>query len=546
MSKKYVVTDEYTIPRAVKERIQLHPNQLAFVDTINQITYGEVGQQMDKIATGLLNLGIQPGEKVALVLPNGITYPVSMYGIIQMGGVSVGINPTLKPKEFKHTFSDSEAAAVIVSDTFHAVDPLSIIREMRRELPQLRHVIVVGESGENEINYQQLLDKAVIKEEYHQADPNELAILVYTSGTTGLPKGSMHSHLTALRPAVRGSILPSNIKEIMHLARNFGFGYLLRLIKVLSNPIKVYGSTPPYTAAGMIGNIGLNLGGYVLYQMDRYIPAEVLKLVHEERINALSFPPAVGALLLKNPDLKKYDLSSLVLISLGAAPVPPSLVDEFLDKIGVPVAIGYGASELLDTPSATVPYRDSKKALRETVGKLNSDYEAKIVNEDRENQPIGEVGELAVRGKVKMLGYYKAEELTRDTFDEEGWYYTGDLATIDKEGYIRIVGRAKDLIIRGGQNIYPAEIEDVLITHPKVKQSSIVGIPDAVGGEKVLAFIIPEGDTEPTVLEIMEFCRENMAPYKVPGNVYFVDDFPLNATGKVLKRVLREEALKKD
>jgi acyl-CoA synthetase (AMP-forming)/AMP-acid ligase II len=461
-----------------------------------------------------------------------------------MGGVSVGLNPTLKPTEFKHIFRDSEASAVIVSDNFHGVDPISIIREMRTDLPHLRQVIVIGDVRENEISYQNLVDSAMVRDDYHKADPNDLAILVYTSGTTGLPKGSMHSHLTALRPAIRGSVLPTTLKELLHLIKHFGFGIFFRMIKVLLNPIKVYGSTPPYTAAGMIGGIGLFLGGYISYQLDRYIPAEVLKLVDEEKINIISFPPAVGALLLKNPDLPKYDLSSLIAITLGAAPVPPSLVDEFLDKIGVPVAIGYGASELLDTPSATIPWRDSKKALRETVGLFNSDYEGKVVNEDRETLPHGEVGELAVRGKVKMLGYYKAETLTRDTFDEDGWYFTGDLATIDEDGYIRIVGRVKDLIIRGGQNIYPAEIEDVINTHPKVKQSSVVGIPDAVAGEKVLAFIIPEDDSEPTVLEIMEFCRENIASYKVPGFVYFVDEFPLNATGKVLKRVLREEAIK--
>jgi len=544
LAKKYVVTEEYTIPRAIKERIQLHPDQLALVDSKDRITFGEIGEQMERLASGLLDLGIQPGEKVALVLPNENIYAVAMYGIIQMGGISVGLNPTLKLNEFKHIFRDSEAAAVIVSDNIHGVDPLSIIREMRGELSQLRHVIVIGDAGENEISYQHLVDHAEVKDEYHQADPNDLAILVYTSGTTGLPKGSMHSHHTALRPIIRGSILPSTFKELMLLLRNYGFGYFLRMIKVLLKPVRVYGSPPPYTAAGMIGVIGMNLGGYILYQLDRYVPAEVLKLVHEERINVISFPPAVGALLLKNPDLKKYDLSSLIAVSLGAAPVPPSLVDEFLDKIGVPVGIGYGTSELLDIPTSTLPWRDSKKNLRETVGLFNSDYEGKVVNEDRETIPFGEVGELAVRGKVKMLGYYKAEELTRETFDEGGWYYTGDLATIDKEGYLRIVGRVKDLIIRGGQNIYPTEIEDVLNTHPKVKQSSIVGIPDAIAGEKVLAYIIPEDDNPPTVLEIMEFCRENMAPYKVPGSIFFVEEYPLNATGKVLKRVLREEALK--
>jgi len=545
MTEELVITEEYTISRAFKERCQMIPDELALADARGKLTYREFEKQAARVASGLVNLGVKPGEKVALVLPSDNYYPVAMYGAIQMGAVSVGINPTLRPNEFSHIFSDSEAVVVIVSDRFHGVDPLNIIREMRSKLPLLRHVIVVGEAGENEINYNDWVNSAEVMEGYHQANPNDLAVLVYTSGTTGLPKGSMHSHLTALSYARRGTAPPPSLKELLFMLRHYGFGYFWKVYKLKGEHVKVYGSTPPYTAAGMIGLINLNLIGYAFYQTDRYVPEDVLKLVEKEKIHIIGCPPAVGALLLKNPNLDSYDLSSLIYILLGAAPVPPSLVDEFLDKIGVPVVISYGASEIFDLAASTSPRTDSRKQLSETVGRLNPDYEAMVVDENRETLPLGEVGELVLRPRVKMMGYYKAEDLTKKTFDEDGWYYSGDLATIDKDGYLRIVGRVKDLIIRGGQNIYPAEIEDVLITHPKVKQASVVGIPDAVAGEKVLAFIIPEGDTEPPVLKILEYCRENMAPYKVQGNVYFVEEFPLNATGKVLKRELREEALKK-
>jgi fatty-acyl-CoA synthase len=544
MAKELVITEEYTIPRAFKERCQLIPEVLALADARGKLTYRQFEEKAGRIASGLVNLGIQPGEKIALVLPSDNHYPVAMYGIIQMGAISVGINPTLRPNEFRHIFTDSEAVAVIVAETFYGVDPLSIIREMRNELPHLRHVIVVGNAQENEINYQEWLDSSESMEDYYQADPDDLAVLVYTSGTTGLPKGSMHSHKTTLRLTSRGVPDPT-LKELLFVLRNYGLAYVWKVYKLKGKSYRIYGSTPPYTAAGMVALLSLNMGGYSFFQTDRYVPEEVLKLVEKERIHVIGCPPAVGALLLKNPNLDSYDLSSLVYILLGAAPVPPSLVDEFFDKIGVPIVIGYGASEIFDLATSTSPLTDSKEQMRETVGKLNPDYEAKVVNENREPLPLGEVGELVLRGKVKMMGYYKAEGLTRQTFDEDGWYYTGDLATIDKNGYVRIVGRVKDLIIRGGQNIYPAEIEDILITHPKVKQASVVGIPDAIAGEKVLAFIIPESGSQPTILEILQFCRENMAPYKVPGNVYFVNEFPLNATGKVLKRVLREEAIKK-
>jgi len=544
MADDLVITEEYTIPRAFKESVHQRPDQLAQVDGNGRMTYGEMGECVDRLASSLQDLGVKPGEKVALVLPSGNYYPVAMYGVIQMGGVSVGINPTLLQNEFEHIFSDSEAVAVIVSDSIPGVDPISIIREMRPDLPLLRHVIVIGDAVESEINYDHLLEKAKIKDAYYQADPDDLAVLVYTSGTTGLPKGSMHSHSTLLYLVRGGAAPPPSLKELVNVVRRYGFSYFFRVLRSVGKPAKLYGSTPPYTAAGMIGVIALYMRGSIFYQMEKFVPSEVLKLVEKEKITVIGFPPALGALLLKNPDLSKYDLSSLIYVLMGAAPVPPSLVDEMIEKLGVPVAIGYGASELFGGPTVQKPFLDSKKALRETVGKVKDDYEAKVVDEDRNTLPTGDVGELVVRGGVRMLGYYKADELTKSIFDEDGWYYTGDLATIDKGGYVRIVGRVKDMIIRGGQNIYPAELEAILATHPKVRQAAVFGIPDALAGEKVLAHIIPNGNPTLSVIEILNFCREQMAAYKVPSNIRFVQELPLNSTGKVLKRVLRERELK--
>ena len=544
MTEDLIVTDEYTIPRALKERIQLNPDQLALVDADSRLTFREFGEQVDKLASALMDLDIKPGEKVALVLPGINIYPVCMYAIIQMGGISVGINPTLRPNEFRHIFTDSEAVAVIIADTFFRVDPLAIIREMRDELTMLRQVIVVGKAGKGELNYRDLIERTRVRDEYYQADPDELAILVYTSGTTGLPKGSMHSHRTALRMAYRGALPLPTFKELAFTLWNYGFGYLVRLIKASRGPLKAFGATPPYTAAGAIALLLLNLWGYIFYQMDRLIPSEILKMIQEEGIHILGCPPATGAMILNHPDIDKYDLSSLIFVLMGAAPVPPSLVDRFFEKLAVPVQISYGASEILDLACSTNARTDTKKQLRETVGKLNKDYEARVVDNNRNPLPVGEIGELALRGKVKMMGYYKADDLTATVFDDNGWYYTGDLATIDKKGYVRIVGRVKDLIIRAGQNIYPAELEAKMLEHPKIDQVAVVGVPDAIAGEKVLAFIIPRKDVEITMLEVRDFCQGHMAAYKIPAEFYFVEDFPKNASGKVLKRELREEVLK--
>jgi acyl-coenzyme A synthetase/AMP-(fatty) acid ligase len=267
-------------------------------------------------------------------------------------------------------------------------------------------------------------------------------------------------------------------------------------------------------------------------------------MIEKEKVTFLQLTPATAMLLMRNPDLEKYDLSSLIYLSLGTSPVPPSLVDEIQERIGVPVMIGYGATEIVGAPLVTQPFNDPPYAIRETVGKAGIGYDTKVVDEDRQEVATGEIGELAVKGGVKMLGYYKDDALTDSAFDDEGWYYTGDLATKDKDGYIRIAGRKKDMIIRGGQNIYPAELESVLTTHPKVQQAAVIGVPDAIAGERVLAYIIPETGSKLTPVEVLNFCREKMAPYKVPADVRFAEEFPLNSTGKVLKRVLREEAIK--
>jgi fatty-acyl-CoA synthase/long-chain acyl-CoA synthetase len=543
MAKEIVINEKSTIPQVLKEHINLHPDQLAQIDGEDRMTYREFGEKVDKLASGLLNLGIKPGQKIALVLPSSNDFPIAMYGVIQMGGISVGINPILKPNEFKHIFSDSEAAAVIVGDKFHSVDPVGIIREMQPDLLNLRHVIVAGDAGESEINLYELIEKAKVRDAYHQSSPDELTALIYTSGTTGLPKGSMHSHTTMLYPIRNTTLKPPGLKQIISIIKRYGFGYAWRAIKARGKPLKIYYSMPPYSGAGTMGVIGMFLGGYVMVHMDRFTPTDILKLVEKERISGIGMPPALGLMLVRNPNIDKYDLSSLLYVGLVAAPVPSSLIDEFMERVGCPVLNGFGATELFGGPASLDPFTDSMKSLRETVGKLRPDYEAKIVDENRQPLPTGEVGELAVRGGVRMLGYYKADELTQKTFDDDGWYYTGDQASMDEAGYIRIVGRIKDMIIRGGQNIYPAELENVLITHPGIRMASVVGVPDPIAGEKVLAYVITESTNELKPVDVLNFCRENMAAYKVPSNVYFVDSFPLNATGKVLKRVLREKAV---
>jgi acyl-coenzyme A synthetase/AMP-(fatty) acid ligase len=346
-----------------------------------------------------------------------------------------------------------------------------------------------------------------------------------------------------LFPHTLDSVIPPIYEQIFLVIKRYGVRYAWRVLKALKMPIINYSSLPPYTGGGTMGVIGSFIGGSVKVHKDRFSPIKLLELIEKEKVTGLSLPPALGMMLIRYPNFGKYDLSSLMYVALVAAPVPPSLIDEFKARLGCPVLNTFGATEMFGGPTILSPFTDPNAILRESIGKVRHGYETRVVDEDRKPVPAGEVGELAVRTGVQMLGYYKADELNQKTFDEEGWYYTGDQATMDEDGYIRIVGRIKDMIIRGGQNIYPAELEDLLVTHPKVGQAAVIGIPDPIAGEKVLGYIIPAPETSPTRIEILNFCRENLAPYKVPANVCFVDAFPLNATGKVLKRVLREEAI---
>jgi acyl-CoA synthetase (AMP-forming)/AMP-acid ligase II len=544
MAEEILLTADYTIPRALKERIQLIPDQLAQVDSKGKMTYGELGVAVDKLASGLLDLGIKQGEKVALIVPSCNTFPVAMYGIIQTGGVSVGVNPTLRPNEFKHILNDSEAVAVIVAEKMHGVSPLEIIREMRADLPHLHHVIVDGGAEGSEIALKDLMDEAKARADYPKLDPNDLVALIYTSGTTGLPKGSMHSHYTMLYPLIADRLSSPGLMGLLRIIRRYGFSYFGNMMKNYANPLKILTSLPPYTAGGVVITINFFLQGRITAHLERYTPSAALKLIEEEQVTFLQLTPATAMLFMRHPDVEKADLSSLIYLSLGTSTVPPSLVDEITDRLGVPVMIGYGATEIVGAPLVTEPFNDPPYAIRETVGKAKEGYDTKIVDENRQPLGTGEVGELAIKGGVSMLGYYKAEEMTKSVFDEDGWYFTGDLATMDKDGYIRIVGRKKDMIIRGGQNIYPAELEALMTTHPEIASAAVIGVPDALAGEKVLAYVILEEGAELSTVDMLNFCRENLAAYKVPANVKFVKEFPMNATGKVLKRDLREEAIK--
>jgi acyl-CoA synthetase (AMP-forming)/AMP-acid ligase II len=543
MADEVVFTLESTLPQLLKERCELTPDREALILGDERLTYGEFYRRVKRMAAVLHEVGVQPGEKVAVLLPNRLKFPVVMYAVFEVGGVLVSVNPTYTASEIKHLLNDSEAAVVIVAEKISRGDPFARIQEIRSELPHVRRIIVDGPSADPEDQLETLLEKAVVKDDYYKAKPEDLAALIYTSGTTGAPKGSMHTHRTLVYPMTLDLLAKPTLPQLFKMIRRYGFNYFKRLMSVARKPIKLLYTTPPFAGAGIVPLINFLLGGRTIVVQEHFSTTEAIQLIEKEGVTIFGATPALAALMLKDKEMEKRDVSSIIYFLCAASFVSPKLVREIRAKIGTPTMISYGCTEVIGGPTSTSPFRDSEKALRETVGIVTPGYEVKLVDDERKEVGINTVGEIALRSPSVMLGYYKDEDATRAAIDENGWYYTGDLGTFDEGGYLRIVGRKKDMIIRAGQNIYPAEVESMLITHPKISAASVVGVPDDIAGEKAVAFIIPESGVSLDQIEVLNFCRENMATFKVPGRVEFVDEFPMNPSGKVLKRILRDQII---
>jgi acyl-CoA synthetase (AMP-forming)/AMP-acid ligase II len=413
----------------------------------------------------------------------------------------------------------------------------------------LRHLIVLGEERPSDsLTLDDVLDAASSEDTVPDAaTPDDLAGLIYTSGTTGLPKGSMHTQRNFITPVVaalklREAWMPKlNVTSMMRMAKAVS-RYKSRLLKQAGKQQVFISVSGFHGITGIEVPLQIFLFGDKLVMTETFNPVEILRLVEKERVTVLTAPPTFLSVLLRVSAFDEYDLSSLMVCGAGQAPVPPELAYEIRERIGCAVAIGFGTTELGGSVSATSLWDPDQKQA-ESVGQMRLGAEAKIVDEERNELPTGEVGELAVRTESVMKGYYKAPEATAAVLDEEGWYYTGDLATIDEKGYVSIVGRKKDMIIRAGQNIYPPEVEEYLLSNPKIFEVAVLGVPGPLGAERVWAYIVPVEGAELTPAEVVEYCRGQIAPYKIPEEVRIVTELPRAHGSKIQKFKLREMAI---
>jgi fatty-acyl-CoA synthase len=516
------------------------PGQEALVCGEVRLTYGELLDQIAVLAQGLANQGIRKGDKIAALLPPGPDFVTLFFAAAERGAVLVPLDPQLRLRRLGQVLDDAEPAMLVTGR------PLG---EDSLEAPSsLRHLVYTAAVDDPGPTLGDLMDgPGETAPPPVEMSPHDLLTLLYTSGTSGVPKGTMHSHRSLIVP-VAASIKLRELWLKRPTLRTVGqmavalARYKERLLRAVGKPQTFLSTVGWHTITGLEVMLQALLMGDRLVVMPRFHPREALRLVEAERVTVLVAVPMAFQVMLSLDGFETYDTSSLLICGTGSAPCPPHLARQMRQRFGCAVHIGFGATETAGGIAAT-SIADSDQRQAETVGRPMPGVELKVVDEARRELPRGQVGELACRSDSVMLGYYRAPDMSAQVLDEDGWYYTGDLAVLDEQGYLRIVGRKKDLIIRGGQNVYPAEIENVLAAHPQIREAAVVGVPASVGGERVWAFILLEDGAGLTPREVVAYCRQELEPYKIPCLVRIVDAFPRSSTGKPQKFKLRETAL---
>ena len=521
MTNDMTLQVDQRLHEALARSVAAYPDREALVIGPARLTYRALGHQVDVLAAALSNLGIGKGDKVAVILPNIPEGFLTFFATSKIGAVAVPVNMRLGPHELRHILSDCGATAVITIAEMMGRPYYRMIQSLRPALPKLRHLIVKGaEGGEGIVSLEEAMasaDPAALAPT--DGSPDDVCALFYTSGTTGVPKGAMHTHRGALSIceallAARGR---EHVESMLAPYPLFHIGATVLLLPFL-------------------------IGGKLVV-LPMFEPTGVLEALQAEQVACFAAVPLLFYALMRVPNFREYDLSALKLVGGGGAAFGPGLIRAIDGSFG-PGKFwqGYGLTEAMWVSAST--YDDPDDKLLNSVGRPSLvQAEVKIVDDDRLEVPLGQTGEIACKTTGLMAGYYNRPEETAEAIDEEGWFYTGDLGVLDADGYLRIVDRKKDMIKRGAEAIFPAEIENYLVTHPKIQMAAVIGVPHPLGGERIWAYVQPWEGAELTPDEVIGFCRDQIATYKIPERVYIVAELPLTATRKVQKFKLREQAL---
>lgn len=532
-----------TVGELLEQKVNEHPDREAVVyPELNwRKTYSELNSIVDQAAKGFMALGIEKGEHVAIWSDNKPEWLISQFATGKMGAVLVTVNTNYRAKELEYLLKQSDATTLILAESFKGSSYLDILREVCPEvdhaekgkleckhLPKLKNIIVLNDKTYSSFyNWHEIMEKGnaitdeELKERMNTLHHDEVINMQYTSGTTGFPKGVMLTHYNIVNNA-------NQVADSMNLTKE----------DRLCIPVPFF-----HCFGCVMGTLASVAKGATMVVIEHFNAEKVLKAVDQEKCTALHGVPTMFIAELNHPDFDQYDLSSLRTGIMAGSNCPMEVMKDVMNNMGASeITIAYGQTE--SSPVITQTKPDDPVELRvKSVGKAHPNVEVKIVEPgtNKEVEP-GVQGELCTRGYLVMKGYYKNPDATNAAIDEEGWLHTGDLAVMDENGYIQITGRIKDMIIRGGENIYPREIEEFLYQHPDILDVQVVGVPDPKYGEEVMAWIILKEGATSTEEDIRKYCDGKISRHKIPKYIQFVDEYPMTASGKIQKFKLREKA----
>jgi len=509
-----------TISQALSETASKFPGSEALVVCHERVrlTWSELDREVTRVARGLAGLGLRPGDRAGIWASNCLEWVLLQYAAPRAGVVLVNVNPAYRSHELRYVLAKSRIRALFLREKDSRADYREILAESRNgdRLP-LEHIVWLGAPSWNDM----IAGGADFPP--NAAMPDDVVNIQYTSGTTGSPKGAMLTH-----------------RNLLNNGMAMGKGLNATPNDRICAPVPLY-----HCFGSVIGSmVSVTSGAALVLPSAQFDALATLEAVHSERATALYGVPAMFIAEMEHPEFARFDLTSLRTGVMAGSACPIELMRRVVERMHMPeITIVYGQTE--SSPGITMSHADDPLELRvTTVGTALPNTEIQIVHpKTRQPLPIGEQGELATRGYLVMKGYDADPQATAETIDSEGWLYTGDLAVMRPDGYFSFKGRAKETIIRGGENIYPREVEDFLHTHPKIADVYIVGLPDAKLGETVLAWIKLRNGEEATAAEIQDFCRGKIAYFKIPQFIRFVDSFPMTVRKKVQKFLMREQEI---
>jgi len=523
-----------TIAECLRATAARVPDAVAVISRHQEVrlTWRELVDEVETVALGLLALGVEEGDRVGIWSPTRIEWLLVQLATASVGAVLVNVNPAYRPTELAYTLRQSGTRLLVTAPGFKASDYLAVAASVRAELPALGRIVVLDDQrvgGADDLTWRDLLeagrdvnrDQLVTRES--QLEPDDPINIQYTSGTTGNPKGATLSHHNILTNG-------ASVAEVLDYTEG----------DRVCVPVPMYHCFG--TVAGTMACVAS--GAAMVYPAESFEPDATLTAVAEERCSSIYGVPTMFIAMLESPRLSELDLSSLRTGIMAGAPCPVEVMKRVVSEMhAAEITIAYGMTET--SPVSTMTRRtDDLDRRTSTVGTAFPHVEVKIVDPVTDKTvPTGTPGEVCSRGYLVMKGYWENPEATSAAVDAGGWMHTGDLGVMDDEGYINIVGRSKDMLIRGGENIYPREIEEVLFGHPAIAAVQVIGVPDTRMGEEVMAWVSFREGASATVDDLRAFCRERLAHFKVPRYWKVVEDFPMTVTGKVQKFKMREAAI---